>query len=104
MVIKLIEYSIFVMCFYLTLQCVWRRIAKSAVRNQTNVSNANVATKRTRRDSAVSSCLLHDNNHLCFFLKGSLCCCQNVIIFRFLCTQYLSDGLINLSIARAIMQ
>ena len=35
------------------LQSVWRRTAKIAAVNQTNVSNAKLATKRTRRDDVV---------------------------------------------------
>ena len=55
--------SVFVMCFTLFVQNAWRRTAKSAVRHQTNVSNANVVTKRTRRDSAVSLFTLYDDSH-----------------------------------------
>ena len=48
-----IKYSWCVMVFLL--QCVWRRTAKSAAVNQTSVSNAKLATKRTRRDNVVRS-------------------------------------------------
>ena len=41
------------MWFGLLLQNVWRRTVKSAVINQTSVSNAKLATKRTRREYVV---------------------------------------------------
>ena len=44
---------IFLIWCGLVLQCAWRRTVRNAVVNQTNASNAKLAIKRTRKDSAV---------------------------------------------------